>query len=170
MSKHLKQTLFHTLVLSFVALSIQACSGNSKQAPSAAPGPEPEATGLSSIDGNWTTGCVLQNGAASNEQRTFTKGAFTIAGEVYMGATCDGSPIITFTSKGTYSVSGTAANPVGAVNIDVTVTEGDQAQPGTYYTIALIEGGKLYFADVTTSSPNARPTDVNRTRPFSKIE
>jgi len=167
----LKTFVVPTLVLASLALCDLGCSVKATPAVAAlAPGPstpsaDKEAT--AALNGVWSTGCYQQNNASVNETLTLEGGTFSDQVKIYMGA-CEGTPMTTATSTGSYVVSGNAIAPAGAVNLDVTIT-GGSTQPGTYYTIALLQNGQLFLPDSQSTTPNVRPADVNHQRPYTKV-
>lgn len=132
--------------------------------------PPPNVSEGVKVDGLWKTDCVPVSGVYTIVSVQFAGNTMKVLADIYTGSTCATKYPGTTTSEsnGTFALAGQSSSIANAVNIDYTLTDKTTGEKDVVFDVVLVENNIMYLGATKGTSPNQRPTQLDRTMAFKK--
>lgn len=167
------QVLMSTIAL-LIATSQMACSakieGGSGEGPSSLfPGQQSAGFDIASMDGNWKTGCVVEDyGFAMSSTLNVSSGNFEATTKVYKYNRCEETELMdSQTSKGRVVAGAESSSEAGSYQIDLEIPQGNNVTV-IEHDLVRFENGKLYLGDHQEAYNGFYPSKVDKKKPYTK--
>lgn len=130
--------------------------------------PEDPQPGARAAQGSWRSNCYKQDTAYVVENMTINERGLTMAVNVYWNAQCTGTPWTTQNLTGTFDVIAPSLVLARAYEVDVTIYPAGQPSQKTK-ALFLVEGTTMFLSDDASAPAGQRPTQVDRTKPYTRV-
>jgi hypothetical protein len=131
------------------------------------PPPQPAAKAMS-VEGNWASQCIFEQGMYTRQILTFYEDTIKIKVDLFSNSGCAGAAAHTVNIDGTLIRVGASVYVSGGHDVQATLKQPDGAVEQQKIVI-LVEGGKLFTSDIDALMPGQWPNSVDRKNPFFYI-